>query len=252
MQASIQGYPPVKVGIITGDLGRYVEFNNAMYALLLPVGSNYQNIRGNGFAYNRNLLVREMDPEIEYLWFIDDDHTFDPGIVMNLITRGVDIVQPMCVTRKPPYNPYGYRFADGDYHTIPWAKFPKSGLFEVDAVGTGGMLVHRRVFDAMPDPWFEEGKLGPEHLGEDLWFCKKAKELGFKIYVDCDNPMGHLSTHAVWPMQTPQADWCVGMNFLHGVWAPFATDFGHQGLREVKDGTLQRKCDQPDPVADGR
>lgn len=32
------------------------------------------------------------------------------------------------------------------------------------------------------------------YLGEDVWFCLRARELGFKVYADFDVQLGHMST----------------------------------------------------------
>jgi hypothetical protein len=79
----------------------------------------------------------------------------------------------------------------------------------VAAAGTGGMLVRRKVFEALPRPWFEVGQLRTDSLGEDLWFCKKAGERGFEVWVDWETQMGHLTPAAVWPVHTGEG-WRTG------------------------------------------
>lgn len=227
------------VGIISGDLARYTSFMASMFRLMVPNGSAWALHTGNGFASLRNLIVRELEPDVDWLFFMDDDHTFHPDILLRLLDRNVDIIQPLVSTRKPPYRPYGYMHNGQDYESLTWSDFPLHGIREVDAVGTGGMLVRRRVLDEVGDPWFEEGRTGAEHLGEDLYFCTKARAAGFKVYVDCDVRMGHMATVQVWPDQAEQQtgvgqqlDWCVKLELDHcGLRVP--TDFGHKVIQEV-------------------
>jgi GT2 family glycosyltransferase len=59
-------------------------------------------------------------------------------------------------------------------------------LVEVDGVGAGCLLIHRKVFEAIEKPYFlfEYNKDGIISLGEDFYFCNKAQEVGFKIWID--------------------------------------------------------------------
>lgn len=73
----------------------------------------------------------------------------------------------------------------------------KKGLQEVDAIGTGCFLVARRVFD---NPEMGKGcftrKLNPDgtvNRGNDLSFCERAKEQGFKIFAHFDYRCQHFN-----------------------------------------------------------
>lgn len=227
-------FGPGLVGIISGDLARYHEFNTSLMQVLIPKGSTWKWVRGNGIAANRNLIAKDLEPQHEWVWFMDDDQVFEPDILMRLLQHDKDIVQPLVVTRKPPYRAYAYYWNQekGMYDTTPWEKLPTSGLIRVDGTSAGGMLVKKHVFEKMKRPWFEEGMF-PESdmLGEDLWFSKKAMELGIETYLDLDTPMGHMSTHAVWPGQA-QGKWCVDLDVNHGVRVRVNTDIGKNALTD--------------------
>ena len=68
------------------------------------------------------------------------------------------------------------------------------GVVEVDWVGSGGLLIHKDVVEAIGwapfrDVWNEQG--GVRDLGHDVNFCLRAKEKGFKVYVDTDVVSAH-------------------------------------------------------------
>lgn len=220
MQAVNTHHPPGHVGIITADLSRYPEFWLSTIRTLVPANSTYSHIRGNGFATNRNEIVRDMikiNPDAQWLWFIDDDHSFPAECIMRLLDRNVDIIQPIISTRKPPYRPYGYMFRDGEFWSIKWGDIPTDGKpMKVDAVGAGGTLIRRKVLDALRDPWFEEGKTYADSIGEDLTFCRKAQLAGFQCWLDTSMPIGHMTTEEVWPVVV-DGKWMIDLDQYHGV-----------------------------------
>lgn len=76
--------------------------------------------------------------------------------------------------------------------SIPRDEMKKKTPVEVDAIGTGFMLIHRSILEEMaghfpePQPWYYEGpmKMGDGSgvwFGEDLWFCFRAAALGHPI-----------------------------------------------------------------------
>ena len=70
--------------------------------------------------------------------------------------------------------------------------YPLDEIIEVDAVGTGCLLVHRSVLVAMQSQstsnqgknwaWFVEGAIEGTYFGEDLLFSKRLKSMGYKIH----------------------------------------------------------------------
>lgn len=70
--------------------------------------------------------------------------------------------------------------------------YPINEIIEVDAVGTGCLLVHRSVLlemqkQATPNQgvnwaWFVEGAIDGTYFGEDLLFSKRLKSMGYKIH----------------------------------------------------------------------
>lgn len=132
------------------------------------------------------------------LW-LDDDMVFPSDIVFRLLARNVDIVGANYTTRKQPVVPVTFK-------KIPdhAAKFPgercfttesSTGLEEVEAIGFGVVLVRTSVFSKVPYPGFLCQYSGPDGtwMGEDVYFCLKAREHGLKVFVDHDlsKQIGH-------------------------------------------------------------
>jgi len=74
-------------------------------------------------------------------------------------------------------------------------------IIEVEGVGFGFLAVKNGVFEKLSKPWFqqayakkiqEDGSLKSYVLmGEDLSFCSRVLEHGFKIYLDTDVRLNH-------------------------------------------------------------
>lgn len=76
----------------------------------------------------------------------------------------------------------------------PWE--PMEGLQQVDAIGTGCFLIARRVFDdaAMRQAPFLRTTLsdGRVEKGNDIAFCERARERGWKIWAHFGYPCRHF------------------------------------------------------------
>lgn len=187
------------VGILTSEHGRYSRFWLSMLNVHLPPMTKLITKMSLSIAEARNEILREA--EGEWVWFMDDDHTFEPGLLRGLMARNVDIIQPLVLTRYGPFSPVmmGPPSGDGIKHWR-YALSPDdtTGLKSVHIAGCAGMLIRRRVWEAMEYPYFTNGP-HVDSIAEDVRFCQRARELGFGIYVDLDNRMGHLNIGEVWP-----------------------------------------------------
>lgn len=71
-----------------------------------------------------------------------------------------------------------------------------NGLQEVDAIGSGCMLIARRVILKLKDQqpfmrqWNQDGTV---EVGGDYSFCQKAKKTGFKIWTHFSYPCHHFN-----------------------------------------------------------
>jgi hypothetical protein len=180
------------IGVIGSDLARYADFVAALTILGKPEDTRLIYTRTVDIVGNCNTICRNYRGG--WVLFLGDDHTFDPTLLVNLLEHEVDVVVPLCLKRTPPFDPvvYGGQNEDGLYYA---AELPEHGLTEIHAAGSAGMLVRRHVFEAIEDPWFESHG----GLNEDLTFCAKVREAGFRIWCDVDTRLGHLATHQVWP-----------------------------------------------------
>lgn len=149
----------------------------------------------------RNLMVQKvLELGCTHVLFTDDDHVLPQDALMRLLEHDVDIVGALAFGRKKPYNPCVYNAFTlaGNEISLTSVDLIKQGLQQVTAIGFSFVLVKIDVFKQMPFPWFVYGdkslgihdKLGG--LGEDLSFCIKAGNAGYKIHCDTDLVVPHI------------------------------------------------------------
>ena len=197
-------FPAGTIGVVSADLARYADFSVALAGVKYPYGSTMIWQRGCDLTNNFNRLAREMDGD--WLWIMGDDHFFDSNILFRLLDRmygsgQCDLVAPLCLGRQAPF-PTVMGMVDEAAKTVRPVFIHDcvdKGLLPVDVVGSAGLLVRKRVFETLVDPWFEAGCLTRTGLGEDWYFCWKARRAGFQTWVDTTVPLGHITQMTVWP-----------------------------------------------------
>jgi len=159
--------------------------------------------RGYTIGENRNYCaIQAQRNGSDYLLFIDDDMTFLPNTLEELLSHKKDVVGVNSYSRcLPPSSTVGLMDKDGNYmhpdkHTDYEMKIP-SRLFKAYFVGTGIMLIKMEVFNKIEKPYFEfiVDKNGQVLHGEDGSFCNKVKQAGMDIWCDPEIECGHLGEY---------------------------------------------------------
>lgn len=144
---------------------------------------------GNTLVHNRNLIVRAfLKSDAEWLMNIDDD-VCPPLDIFDILKNGKKIIAPInFVWKSWGLAPLISKRAKGRGYVItdPEATNSKEMLVEVDGTGTTCLFIHREVIEKMKPPYFMFGydKNGAINLGEDYYFCRKAKKLGYGVWID--------------------------------------------------------------------
>ena len=165
----------------------------------------------------RNYLTSVfLTTEYQYLLFIDSDVEFEPESVLRMLVAKKRIIcTPYRVKAEKLDKPiYTVEFKDPE--NIP---FLPGGLVELEAGPTGLMLIDRKVFEKIiknhPDlkiknkatptadkslefyyNFFDFGFDNHYATGEDISFCKLAKENNFKIYANTESTTQHHGSYA--------------------------------------------------------
>jgi cellulose synthase/poly-beta-1,6-N-acetylglucosamine synthase-like glycosyltransferase len=214
---------------------RYTQAVQCFSALQLPAGSRSEHhAAGLDLAAAREEIAGYFTGD--WLFFVDDDHLFQPDVLMRLLARldanpDVDVVAAYVLRRWPPhYTVAGRLNADG---TATVRYFGAgSGIAREDLTGLGGgSVIRRSAFERIRKPWFTGGK-----FTEDWTFCSRLKAAGGTVAVDLDIQVGHITPMAVYPVREADGSWGVAYVPVRAGTQTFTVDMAHAVA-------------QPEPVA---
>jgi hypothetical protein len=152
---------------------------------------------GSEVAMQRQQLVDQaLDTSCTHIMWIDSDMKFPPNTLNMLLSYKKDIVAGNYATRVPPHRPVAFT----DPNNLDSRCFSGTGLEEVWAVGSGMMLVNRKVYEKIPRPHYkiEYDENYTSLVGEDVYFCNNAHKYGYTVFVDhvISDKIAHVGTRA--------------------------------------------------------
>lgn len=184
-------------------LGAFQEKNRDEFEFFFcPRGRMY-------VAMNRETIMQKaLDMGADYVFFVDDDMTFQADIFEQLYRHQVDLAAALCFTRNPPHLAVLYKTEKGydpllyrEYYNTTWIKnYPLGKLVECDAVGFGCVLIDLKTVRKMSQPYF----MSSTGTGEDITFCINFKEAGGRIFMDTSTEVGHIGNPIIIDRKTSE------------------------------------------------
>lgn len=151
----------------------------------------------------RNEIVEEcLKDDFTHLFFMDSDMAFPEFTLQRLLLHDVDIVAGYYLKKIPMFDPVVLLQNNNGSLYKTYLPEETDTLVEVATIGTGCCLIKRKILESFKWPWFEyipypDGK--HRFQTEDVVFCDKAREKGFKIYCDPTVSCVHIGTSHVEP-----------------------------------------------------
>lgn len=184
---------------LTSDFA-HSAFMHSFFCLTRPFDSIYIPAQAYGpLDLIRNSITETaLNQGATHLIMCDTDQVYPKDTIVKLLKHDLDVVGGKVHRRTPPYDPILMRGEYPHYKTVPEEEWKDEQLVEVDATGTGCLLFKTHVFRDIEPPWFkfwwdkEDGA-----IGEDIHFCGKLREAGFKIFVDCSVKIGHIKSFVI-------------------------------------------------------
>jgi hypothetical protein len=197
MSRSVAILVPARDTVMTSfayDLARAMSFHTATTDDRVLLFTSH----GTLIASQRMELARQaLEEKADYLLWLDSDMRFPRETIGHLILRDKPIVAANYATRRMPVKPVAMMDNNGEIGRVYTAP-DSEGLQPVDYIGMGVMMVKREVFEKVEAPWFAipYSTIGNHYIGEDVFFCRKAREAGYEVLVDHDlsHQVRHIGT----------------------------------------------------------
>lgn len=201
-------------GIVNGAFAyRLIQLAQARSARLGP----FVRVKGSGLlSKQRNRVVKQFldGTKSDWLLLIDSDEQLTLEAFDKLLETAHDKERPIVaglvfagfgIEGAPYPKPVPAIFQDAPEGFLPLYKYDKDSVFEIDAAGTGCLLIHRSVLEKMRETadknqgtdwcWFWDGPVDGNWIGEDLLFCRRIRALGFPIYVNTGAILPHQKSY---------------------------------------------------------
>lgn len=173
-------------------------------AQLQKVGDCVLSMKTGSLIYtSRNsLATTAIQSEADFVFWLDSDMVFKPDTLVRMMDtlkkNDLDILSGLYFRRVPPYSPVLFDKLDIDGVKADYSEYSKipDDLFEVGACGFGCVLMKTDVFFDV------QSKFGNMFApignnGEDVAFCWRARQCGYKIICDPSVICGHVGYSVV-------------------------------------------------------
>lgn len=202
-------YPKVCLAVLKE---RSISYADKVFDNLMQISA--QGVPQINLNYSRTDLARNkiaqyfLRTSFSHVIMLDIDHKHPIDIVQKLSRwfildklegKGeLQIVGGLNFRRSDPHDPCCHLFGKGGkiYAPAQW----EEGLLQVAAIGTGSIMISREVFEEIQPPWFfnkYESVWDDVWPGEDMGFSMKAREYGFKMFVDTTLTSPHIGEYEI-------------------------------------------------------
>lgn len=184
----------------------HAEFVKSLTALLVRLKNDGVNVDlciENGtlvYMARDKLACKAINEGYDFVLWLDSDMVFTDEVLYDLQFSGKTFVTGLAVSRRKPFSACVFKSVTpdkggekfGDVDTMP------RNTFEIAACGFACVLISTEVLKAVQlkhhtcfRPYYG--------YGEDIAFCMRARELGYKIYAEPAVKVGHIGHITIYP-----------------------------------------------------
>jgi len=189
------------IGIPTMDFV-HVEFMKCLCALIQRLRDDRVDftldINSGTLVYlaRERIAHRAINEEYSHVLWLDSDMIFTPSILDDLMFSGKGFVTGIYHARRKGYA--SCIFKSIEINKIErFDEYPNE-TFEIAGCGFGCVLVETEILKAV---CLNKGTCFTplKNLGEDIAFCQRAREMGYKLYCEPSVVCGHIGHIAIYP-----------------------------------------------------
>lgn len=149
------------------------------------------------YLARERIARKALDDHFTHVLWLDSDMIFNVGILEKLMASGKDFVTGIYHARRKGYGSCIFKSIEPDIGVERFEEYPEE-LFQIAACGFGCVLTSSYLLSNVylhnntcftPLPW----------LGEDIAFCKRATDLGYKLWCEPSVVCGHIGLTPIYP-----------------------------------------------------
>lgn len=202
--------PVTKTILLAIPTNKYIEPETfkSIYDLRVPEGYrvDFQYFYGYQIDQIRNLIA-DWGLRYDYLMCVDSDIVLPVDCLEKMLLANKDIISGLYIQRIPDTQILEvYLDAPNGARNATLEEIQDTPLAKVSACGMGCCLINSNVLRTMQYPHFVY-KSALNHaytFSEDIYFCFKARELGFEVWADTTIRCEHVgTTKFILPPVTP-------------------------------------------------
>lgn len=181
----------LKTILVAIPTNKYIEVETfkSLWDLEVPDGYklDFQYFYGYQIDQIRNLIATWAN-RYDYLLSVDSDIVLPNDALTKMIAADKDIISGLYIQRIPGTHTLEVYMdiPNGGCTNIPYSLIKDKGIVEIAACGMGCVLIKGDVFRKLEYPHFYY-KSAIDHknsVSEDVYFCFKARQNGFKVWAD--------------------------------------------------------------------
>lgn len=143
-----------------------------------------------------NIASKAINGGFTHVLWLDSDMVFTDDFLDSLMFCGKPFVAGIYQSRRKGYHSALFKNLDID-NLERFEEYPH-GTFEIAGCGFAGVLIETEILRQV---MVNHGTcfLPMKMYGEDLAFCKRAVDMGYKIYAEPTAVMGHVGHITIYP-----------------------------------------------------
>lgn len=149
------------------------------------------------YTSRNSLAMMAIQMDADFVFWLDSDMVFKSDTLVRMMDtlkkNDLDILTGLYFRRVPPYSPVLFDKLEQNGEITEFSEFNKipDELFEVGGCGFGCVLMKTDVFFDVQSKYGNMfAPMG--NNGEDVAFCIRARDCGYKIYCDPSIVCGHV------------------------------------------------------------
>lgn len=177
----------------------HVDFMKSLLALTEAIECPHEiSIQSGTLVYmaREKLANKAINEGFDFVLWLDSDMVFQPTLLEDLQFSRKDFITGVYQARRPGFTSCIFEKIDLDsFRSVE--RYP-SDIFRVEGCGFGCVLIKTEILKHVMQT-YKTCFMPIKGYGEDIAFCLRARDLGYKLYCDPHVVCGHIGHVTIFP-----------------------------------------------------